>query len=254
MLRTCLAAATGLVLLATPAACAVIHVDVAGGGDFTTIPEGVDAAADGDTVLVAPGTYAGALNRGIEAHDITIAPKGGPEVTVVDCELESFAFETYGVDLSGFTIRRGAGSMSTGYASLLVRNGAISDCVFRGCNGVALRVGYENPWFTRCLFEDNSGLVSGALGDSVLENNCSFSNASGDSLPQRRRNRADIIEDPLFCDLQGGDYMHCENSPSLTENEPVGVVMGAYTDAAGCGPCSSPVSVRSWGAIKALYR
>jgi len=198
VLRTCLAAATGLVLLATPAACAVIHVDVAGGGDFTTIPEGVDAAADGDTVLVAPGTYAGALNRGIEAHDITIAPKGGPEVTVVDCELESFAFETYGVDLSG--------------------------------------------------------LVSGALGDSVLENNCSFSNAGGDSLPQRRRNRADIIEDPLFCDLQGGDYTHCENSPSLTENEPVGVVMGAYTDAPGCGPCSSPVSVRPWGAIKALYR
>ena len=36
---------------------ATIVVDAAGGGDFTNIQAALDAAADGDRVLVRPGTY-----------------------------------------------------------------------------------------------------------------------------------------------------------------------------------------------------
>ena len=56
-------------------AAATIRVDVSGSGDYLSIGEGIAAADVGDTVLVAPGTYTGPLNRGI-----TI-PSGGVWLT-----------------------------------------------------------------------------------------------------------------------------------------------------------------------------
>ena len=40
---------------AAPSAPATFLVDLTGAGDFLTIREGLNAASDGDTVLVAPG-------------------------------------------------------------------------------------------------------------------------------------------------------------------------------------------------------
>jgi len=51
------ASALTILLATTIASGAVIVVDWAGGGDFETIQEAVVAAADGDTIHIAPGTY-----------------------------------------------------------------------------------------------------------------------------------------------------------------------------------------------------
>src|SRR5437867_7856524 len=50
---------TSILLLLAPAARAgnVLVVDASGGGAFTQIQPAVDAAADGDTILVKSGTY-----------------------------------------------------------------------------------------------------------------------------------------------------------------------------------------------------
>jgi len=381
--RTSLAAIDCLALVAAPASSGVIHVDVAGGGDYLTIFEGVDAASAGDTVLVAPGTYVGASNRSIYFSGVTLMSEAGPEVTVVDCDNEDFAFRMGGGGiLEGFTIRRSGGYIAGGYIAVYMINAAISncvltenpgnglltygsnsvldcvfldhgttsvviepggrtilsgctfengiasglsfynevygsghlphevrDCVFRGIGGHALAALYEDPVVEGCLFVDTNGpalrldsssasisnctivsshsasygafnfalshfssmntctiancmiafnscvgSISGQPDYSVFDQNCFFGNAGGDSLVSRGPTRSNIFEDPLVCNLAGGDYTLCENSPCLAENEPVGVTMGVYADAPGCGPCSAPVDVTSWGALKALFR
>ena len=92
----------------------VIHVP----GDQPTIQAGIDAAVDGDTVLVADGTYTGAGNKNLDFYGkaITVKAENGPDHCVIDCEgsetdpHRGFYFHS-GEDensvVQGFTIRNG---------------------------------------------------------------------------------------------------------------------------------------------------
>lgn len=53
-----------------------------------TILSAILAASEGDTVLVAPGTYTGLANKNISfgGKNLTLKSTGGPEQTLIDCE------------------------------------------------------------------------------------------------------------------------------------------------------------------------
>lgn len=95
----------------------VIHVP----GDQPTIQAGVDAAVDGDTVLVSPGTYYENINFNGKA--ITVTSEQGPAVTIIDGSNGSntvvnfVSNETAGSLLSGFTIQNHANGYY-GYISI----------------------------------------------------------------------------------------------------------------------------------------
>ncbi len=102
----CWAAAACLVI-ATGANATIIRVP----GDQPTIQEGLDAAAGGDTVLVAPGTYFGSGNRDLRFHGIdrVLMSEEGANVTTVDRSSRATAFTFIGGETSptvvdGFTI------------------------------------------------------------------------------------------------------------------------------------------------------
>ena len=82
---------------------------------FSTIQAAIDAAFDGDTVIVADGTYTGVGNKDLDfkGKAITVRSENGPGSTIIDCEGEGRGFnfenrETESSVLSGFTITNGA--------------------------------------------------------------------------------------------------------------------------------------------------
>ena len=101
-----------IVLVNVSTYAATIHVPK----DELTIQSGIDAAADGDTVLVADGIYKddGNVNIDFKGKQIIVKSENGPKSTIITCSYtpytRGFSFsnkETVDAVLEGFTIRNG---------------------------------------------------------------------------------------------------------------------------------------------------
>ncbi len=82
-----------------------------------------------------------------------------------------------------------------------------------------------------------------------ITRSCIYANAGGDSLCGDRYDN--MFQDPLFCDVWGGNLRLHLASSCLPDNNSWGELLGAFG-----GGCTGPVPVEasSWGSIKALYR
>ena len=84
--------------------------------DYPTIQAGIDAAVNGDTVLVADGVYTGTgnVNLDFKGKAITVKSENGAANCIIDCEniddtygFRFFSGEAATAVVEGFTIRNG---------------------------------------------------------------------------------------------------------------------------------------------------
>jgi hypothetical protein len=118
----------------------IVHVP---GDEFLTIQGAINRCFDGDTVLVANGTYTGEGNRDIDftGKAIVVMSENGPENCIIDCEEAGRGFYFHnGEDsnsvLQGFTITNGASSKG-GCIACMSSSPTISDNIITGCTAYA---------------------------------------------------------------------------------------------------------------------
>lgn len=132
------AAMLGFLAYAGWAGAATIHVDVNGGGDYTTIQAGMNAAASGDTVMVASGTYYLTSQVTYGGKEVLLLSEFGPESTIIDCQgacrAVSWNGEGPGAMLLGFTIQNGHAGYGGGLYCTGGAQPTISNCIIRNCS------------------------------------------------------------------------------------------------------------------------
>ncbi|HUP49363.1 MAG TPA: right-handed parallel beta-helix repeat-containing protein [Thermoanaerobaculia bacterium] len=168
ILLTCAAASAGAAVLRVPA-------------DHASIQAAVDAALDGDEVVVAPGTYHEATN--LLGKSITLRSEGGAAVTILDGSMlgTSIITATSGESLAtvvrGFTFRNGTGRFvgACGIGGFLgggifVENGGISvaDSLFENNEATDPATGERGPGGGAAIFACEADL---AVSGSMFRNN-----------------------------------------------------------------------------------
>jgi parallel beta-helix repeat protein/predicted outer membrane repeat protein len=202
-----------IIVLATSSTAVTITVSLDGTGDYTTIQAAIDAAVDGDEVVIADGTYTGDGNRDIDflGKAITVRSENGPEDCIIDCQgsynspHRGFNFisgEDNNCTLKGFMVINGYGPRedpdSDGYyyyscAGAIYCHGSsptIINCIFRNNRGYyrggAIFCYYSsNLRIINCTFAENEAKYYGGgifCSEGILEiKNCVFAANTSDN-------------------------------------------------------------------------
>ncbi|MCK4415238.1 MAG: right-handed parallel beta-helix repeat-containing protein [Candidatus Eisenbacteria sp.] len=164
-------------------------------GDYATIQDAIDIAYDGDTVLLADGTFTGEGNRGIDflGKAITVRSESGdPSLCIIDCDaspgdhssgVRMTSGEAASSVLEGVTITN---SYTADGGALVVTNFShptISNCIITGNHsegrGGGIYCYASLATFTNCVVASNSagtmggGMYCGFSLDPTLTN-CTF--------------------------------------------------------------------------------
>ena len=122
--------------------------------DYSTIQAAIDAAFDGDTVIVRDGTYTGTGNRDIDfkGKAINLRSENGPESCIIDCE------GTESEPHRGFYFHRGEGANSV-LQGLTITNGYAA--AYMGDMGGGIYCYDSSPTISNCTIRDNTSSFSG---------------------------------------------------------------------------------------------
>ena len=163
----------------------IITVDDDGPADFSTIQAAIDAAANGDMIMVAPGVYQASPKApqvvDLLGKSLTLQSVKGPASVVIDGENSNRGLLCSNAEgpatlVDGFTFTNcrhadGAGGRFTD-ASPTIRN-----CVFIDNNGQGLHLINSSAIIENCTFQGNNAPYGGGLqaidSDPVIDS-CQF--------------------------------------------------------------------------------
>src|SRR5437762_8007286 len=204
--------------------------------NYPTIQAAINAAANGDTVLVAPGTYVENINFSGKA--ITVTSESGPEITLIDGNRADSVVKFISVEgrssvLSGFTVLNGRSGFDTpGFGDgggIWIRNSSptITGNIIannRACDGLGISASFSSP------------LIRGNTIVNNVHEGCSGGNGGGISVGGA--SSAEIIENVIASNFQysangGGISLFAAGNPIIRGN----IIKG--NTATGLSPCAS---------------
>ncbi len=156
---------------------ATIHVP----SDYTSIQAAIDAAAPGDEIEVAPGTYYEAINFNGKA--IRLYSSGGAGATTIDGTgyphvVQCISGERPTTKLEGFTITGGNANTNPyedgrgGGMYNVNSSPTVANCTFSGnsaaSDGGGMSNYYSSPTVTDCTFSGNTGMGPNAGPDAPI--------------------------------------------------------------------------------------
>jgi uncharacterized repeat protein (TIGR01451 family) len=149
------------------------------GSSASVIQAQIDAATDGDSILVAPGVYIGTIN--ISGKNITVASEQGPLVTVIDGNrLDTVVtINSNNSTLEGFTIQNGTnatvggGGIEVGAGAPTILNNIVANNLFRG-----IELAFTSAVVRQNTIRNNSrgGILIRGAGSAVVIDNFILNN------------------------------------------------------------------------------
>jgi len=165
--------ATAVLVLIRTSSSAELQVP----GEYSTIQSAIDTAVNGDTVIIAPGTYTGDSNRDIDFKGKAITVRSTDPndsvivaTTIIDCQ-------NYG---RGFTFESGEQADSI-LKGITIING-------KAGTGGGILIRDSSPVIAKCTVSNNSGVTGGGvycdggsptIVNSIIENNYASGEGGG---------------------------------------------------------------------------
>ena len=154
-----------------PGICSTLYVP----SQYPTIYAGIEASADGDSVVVADGIYTGYWNRNIRLYgkSITLMSENGSADCIIDCEYADHGFhifedETAETIIKGFTVRHGyreyAGGIYVDEASPTFYDVVVDCCVVESGVGAGMCISHSDSYFENCIVRNCEASNPGSYG------------------------------------------------------------------------------------------
>jgi len=207
-----------LLLTAGTAAAATYTVDDSGGADYSTINGAMGVAANGDTILVYPGTYSEYVYVNKE---LRIISESGPDNTIIQHSSGNSVFyvTANNVEITNFTIK----ATMSNYPGILlhqVQNNNISGNKLSGIGyGIKLYFASDNTVMGNTVLDAGiSGIYLQLSSDNVVTDNKVSNAFQGIVLDYSDNNQ--LISNTVLNNDVGyhGIYLTHSNSNTLTNN------------------------------------
>jgi len=212
--------------ISTVALAADLHVP---SGDYPNIQSAIDAAQDGDVVLVADGVYTNAEDTVLNFNGkaIEVRSANGPE----DCTIRTFnpaiTFENgEGPEsvFSGFTIMW---SNSSRIIYVKESSPTINNCVITGCSSVGIYCESASPSINDCRFFDGHTTGIHCTNSSPVIQGCALSGNRGYGIECDNNSNPTITDSSITSNSGYGIYLDSSSATitncSISDNYNSGI-------------------------------
>jgi len=211
-------------LMVGVASAGVLRVEQGGSGEYLLIQDAVDAAADGDTILIGPGRYDDLQPRGVNNVVCVAFCSGGSDLTFIGESADSV--------ILGSTSYAPAGTGPQGIHQRDPANIRVESISFENLKGGVV-AGDASLYVEGARFDTGDYGVYVQDPDSCFVRNCTFRDFSEKSVAVFRAAYAEIVGCELFnaeiyfggtlngiirnCTVIGGELVNCYQTSGLIE-------------------------------------